>query len=80
MMTNKTTRTRAAAKKLMWEYYKENNADLPKWISEYREEILEALIQGKSPSFVFWSIARNVQEDTSEQDLVWQHVAPNVAA
>ena len=40
------TRTRAEAKKLMWEYYRDNKASLPKWIGEYREEILCRLING----------------------------------
>ena len=46
MTTRKTTRTRAEAKKLMWEYYSENKASLPTWIRECREEILEELING----------------------------------
>jgi hypothetical protein len=43
-MTKKTTRTRTEAKKLMWEYYRNNRASFPKWIREFREEILEILI------------------------------------
>jgi hypothetical protein len=43
-MTKKTTRTRTEAKKLMWEYYRDNRASFPKWIREFREEILEILI------------------------------------
>ena len=40
------TRTRAEAKKLMWEYYRDNKASLPKWIGEFREDILGKLIAG----------------------------------
>ena len=40
------TRTRAEAKKLMWEYYRNNKANLPKWIVGCREEILEKAISG----------------------------------
>ena len=53
-MTKKTTtRTRAEAKKLMWEYYSENKASLPKWIGEFREEILTDLMIGFSIAAVF---------------------------
>jgi len=46
MTKTKETRTRAEAKKLMWEYYRDNKASLPKWIGEFREEILGNLISG----------------------------------
>ena len=53
-MTKKNgTRTRAEAKKLMWEYYRDNKASLPKWIGEYREEILENLVDGRDVTIVF---------------------------
>ena len=52
-MTKKTTRTRAEAKKLMWEYYSENKASLPTWIRECREEILMKLVNGDDTHLVF---------------------------
>ena len=60
MTKKKDTRTRAEAKKLMWEYYWDNRASLPKWIGECREEIIELLSAGNSPSIAF--------EKSSEQD------------
>jgi hypothetical protein len=57
-MTKKTTRTRAEAKKLMWEYYSENKASLPKWIREFREEIISDLQTGADVNIVFL-----IQED-----------------
>ena len=47
------TRTRAEAKKLMWEYYRDNKASLPKWIGECREEILCKIMLGKDVDFAF---------------------------
>ena len=47
------TRTRAEAKKLMWEYYRDNKASLPKWIGEFREEIISRLIVGDTVSEIF---------------------------
>ena len=52
-MTKKTTRTRAEAKKLMWEYYSENKASLPKWISECREDIISGLLAGNDVADAF---------------------------
>ena len=52
------TRTRAEAKKLMWEYYRDNKASLPKWIGECREELIRQLILGNNASDVFISFAR----------------------
>ena len=40
------TRTRAEAKKLMWEYYRDNKASLPKWIGGLRERIIGLLEKG----------------------------------
>ena len=48
MTKKKTTRTRAEAKKLMWEYYRDNMETLPKWIKESREVILADIISGNS--------------------------------
>jgi hypothetical protein len=47
------TRTRTEAKKLMWEYYRDNKASLPKWIGEYREEIIDNLIFGETTEIAF---------------------------
>ena len=47
------TRTRAEAKKLMWEYYRDNKASLPKRIGECREEILSGLVGGLDVSIAF---------------------------
>ena len=55
MRKTKETRTRAEAKKLMWEYYRDNKASLPKWIGEFREEILTSLINGSEVVDVFRS-------------------------
>lgn len=55
-MTKKTTRTRTEAKKLMWEYYSENKSSLPTWIREFREEILEELMDGMDVGQTFESI------------------------
>ena len=65
-MTTKTKKTllRNEAKKLMWEYYKENKSTLPKWIVECREEILTALMKGQCVRTVFTSITENVAYDT----------------
>ena len=60
MTKTKETRTRAEAKKLMWEYYRDNKANLPKWIVEFREDILEDLIQGTRPTSAFTTIVGNV--------------------
>jgi hypothetical protein len=55
-MTKKTTRTRAEAKKLMWEYYKDNKESLPSSIRDSREEIIEYLLSGFSVFDAFNSI------------------------
>jgi hypothetical protein len=52
-MTKKTTKTRAEAKKLMWEYYRENKALLPNHIKGLREDIISNLMAGFSPSHAF---------------------------
>lgn len=44
----------------MWEYYRDNKANLPKWIVEFREDILEDLIQGTRPTSAFTTIVGNV--------------------
>ena len=61
-MTKKTTRTRAEAKKLMWEYYRNNRASFPKWIREFREEILEDLTDGHAPDDTFRKVIIEVED------------------
>lgn len=55
MTKTKEIITRAEAKKLMWEYYRDNKSSLPKWIVECREEILTSLINGSDVVDVFRS-------------------------
>jgi hypothetical protein len=52
-MTKKTTRTRAEAKKLMWEYYRDNKDWLPSEIRNRREEVIFAIILGAEPKTAF---------------------------
>ena len=51
-MTTKK-RTRPEAKKLMWEYYRDNKEFLPKSIRECREEILAKLSYRETPESAF---------------------------
>ncbi len=60
MAKKKDVRTRAEAKKLMWEYYRDNKASLPKWIVECREEIIEGLISGDSLEVAFGQLLDEV--------------------
>lgn len=55
-MTTMKKRTRAEAKRLMWEYYRDNKALLPGWIRERREEIIELLRNGLEPRQAFGSL------------------------
>jgi hypothetical protein len=55
-MTKKTTRTRAEAKRLMWEYYRDNRETLPTWIREFREDIISSLIVGRDIPEAFSAI------------------------
>jgi hypothetical protein len=64
VMTKKTTRTRAEAKRLMWTYYRDNKEYLPKWIRECRENILTDIQEGLSPEVVFGRILEDVHCDT----------------
>ena len=52
-MTKKATRTRAEAKRLMWEYYRDNKAHLPRSIRIQRELILELIIDGAPVTVAF---------------------------
>ena len=55
MAKAKNVITRTYAKKLMWEYYRDNKSSLPTWIREFREEILTSLINGSEVVDVFRS-------------------------
>ena len=74
------TRTRAEAKKLMWEYYRDNKASLPKWIGECREEILSNLIGGGSVSVAFSIAIGNVDHDTDPAEQTLQDTCCSKAA
>ena len=64
-MTTKTKkRTRAEAKKLMWEYYRDNKEFLPNWIRECRENILAGIQEDLSPDVAFGQILADVDYDT----------------
>jgi hypothetical protein len=52
-MTKKMTRTRAEAKKLMWEYYQENKTLLPKNISVHRESLIADIGLGMTVESAF---------------------------
>ena len=64
MTKKKTTRTRAEAKKLMWEYYSENKSSLPTWIRECREEVISSLVDGADVRDTFDLIIEIVESDT----------------
>jgi hypothetical protein len=49
----KKTRTRAEAKRLMWEYYRDNKQSLPRWLKKYREVIIQILIGGSTVALCF---------------------------
>ena len=69
MTMKKDVRTRAEAKKLMWEYYSENKASLPKWVRECREQIIEGLQLGIEIHEVFDAI---IEIATPVEDCGWQ--------
>ena len=66
-MTKKTTRTRAEAKRLMWEYYRENRESLPKWIHDFREEILAELFLYRDAQSVFEGICEKGHSITNSR-------------
>ena len=70
MVKKNGMRTRAEAKKLMWEYYRDNKTSLPKWIVECREEVLTRLQFGAPVADVFSQVICNQTQDTVEQKLV----------
>ncbi len=49
----KKQRLREEAKLAMWNYYKDHKPWLPKWIGEYREEILSAIQSGRNVEVAF---------------------------
>ena len=61
MTKKKETRTRAEAKKLMWEFYSENRSSLPKWIGECREEIVVVLMSGGTVGVAFEKFQTDVR-------------------
>jgi hypothetical protein len=65
-MTKKMTRTRAEAKKLMWEYYRDNRQSIPSWISQYREDLILKLRNGSSVRGAFLSLTENEECDTAQ--------------
>ena len=54
---------REEAKLVMWNYYKDNKARLPKWIREYREDVIEGLMNGEDVETVFSTIVETVERD-----------------
>ena len=48
----------------MWEYYSDNKASLPVWIREFREEILEQLVNGKDAQGAFLEFEECAQLNT----------------
>lgn len=63
-MTKKTTKTRSEAKRLMWEYYRDNREMLPARIRKSRDDILALLCKGENVSVVFASIIETVESNT----------------
>ena len=61
MTTKMKKRTRAEAKKLMWEYYRDNKDFLPKWIRVFREEIVTELRSGSCVDRVFRYFSEDVK-------------------
>ena len=66
MTTTMKKRTRAEAKKLMWEYYRDNKEFLPKWIREYREDVISGIQEGSDVGDVFAEIIESVESDMDE--------------
>ena len=64
-MTKKNVRTRAEAKKLMWEYYRDNKASLPKWIGEYREELLSKIQGGSDGETTFLTVIDSIESKST---------------
>ena len=64
-MRNQTKKQglREEAKLVMWNFYKENKERLPKWIREYREDVIEGLMNGENVETVFSTIVVTVDRD-----------------
>jgi hypothetical protein len=71
-MNKKTTRTRAEAKKLMWEYYRENKASLSKWVRSHREQIIQDITFGTPVETAFQQYSENVELNTIKLHRSWQ--------
>ena len=54
---------REEAKLVMWNFYKENKERLPKWIREYREDVIEGLMNGENVETVFSTIVEMVERE-----------------
>ena len=63
-MTKKTIRTRAEAKKLMWEYYRDNKEWLPGWIRDFREDIIMGLSSGLDVEKIFRDVTESDESVT----------------
>ena len=61
MAKKKGTRTRAEAKKLMWEYYRDNKASLPTWIVELREDVLSSIVKNQDVEKAFQELIHKAQ-------------------
>jgi len=67
-MTVKTTkkRLRDEAKLAMWNYYSEQKAWMPKWMREYREDIISGIESGQTAEVVFNMIIDRVEKELAE--------------
>jgi hypothetical protein len=54
---------REEAKLVMWNYYKENKTTLPVWIKEYREDVIDGLMNGEDVESVFSTIVDDVERE-----------------
>ncbi len=67
-MTVKTKkqRLRDEAKLAMWNYYSEQKAWMPKWIREYREEVISGIESGQTAEVVFNTIIDRVKAELAD--------------
>jgi hypothetical protein len=56
----KLEQLRAESKRVMWEYYSAHKTTLPKYIKEYREDIIIGLMKGLSVEEVFNSVTEEI--------------------
>lgn len=61
--STKNDRLRDEAKRAMWLYYKDNKSAMPKWIREYRDEIIEQIQAGKTAEDIFNEIIDQVENE-----------------